>query len=391
MHRRLALLFLSALAGACTTARPGSAIVPPSGGTAVDAAVRDMCGRDVVLLGEATHWDGRTTSLKVEIVRRLIDECGFRGLFFEASHYDFLELDRRLRRGQGVTPELISSSIGGLWNRFQEIQPLISYLSARVTTGQVRLGGIDYQLGSAGAHYSITAMPAELADLLSQGDRDACREQLRKRIHQDYRRGEYGVEARESLAQCLLRMRDAAERAPADAVEREHLLRLIDNIDLAIANDFDAADAQNRARGHAMWSNLQWLRQRLPRSGKAIVWTASVHAARDATASDLFPSGGNLGYHVHESLGDRAFVMGFSALSGMHGMTATPIGLPGAVEATAFAGTGEDVVYLSRARLARLGPATAGFFRHMLLGEDWSRASDGAIIFREERPPQPLG
>jgi len=44
--------------------------------------VRDMCSKRVALLGESPmHGFGRTLELKVEIVRRLTNECGYNAFF----------------------------------------------------------------------------------------------------------------------------------------------------------------------------------------------------------------------------------------------------------------------------------------------------------------------
>src|SRR5688500_4580157 len=77
---------------------------------ALDAATRDLCDKEIALLGEATHGDGRTVEFKVKLVQRLVNECDFDALFFESSHYDFLEFSRRARAGEAVSPDMVSSS-----------------------------------------------------------------------------------------------------------------------------------------------------------------------------------------------------------------------------------------------------------------------------------------
>ena len=92
-------------------------------------AARDVCAKQVVLLGEAAHGDGATEAFKTGLVRRLIQRCGFRALFFEASHYDFLEIERQVAAGKPVTGGMVSSAIGGLWNRDQPVAEMSSFLA----------------------------------------------------------------------------------------------------------------------------------------------------------------------------------------------------------------------------------------------------------------------
>src|ERR1700759_3980340 len=99
LRRRLTWLAFASLAAPAAAA--GAA--PPAG--ALDAAVRDMCHRDVALLGEADHGDGATVAFKVALVRALVTRCHFGAVFFEANHYDFIDFQRRLREGRPAGPE----------------------------------------------------------------------------------------------------------------------------------------------------------------------------------------------------------------------------------------------------------------------------------------------
>src|SRR5690242_3545000 len=99
------LLFLFPHAGNSAPAEPGDA-------NALTAATQSLCHSVVAMLGEsATHEDGHTHAFKVALVERLVNECGFDSIFFEASHYEFINLDRRLRTGHSVTPGEISAAV----------------------------------------------------------------------------------------------------------------------------------------------------------------------------------------------------------------------------------------------------------------------------------------
>jgi len=142
MIRAISMLLMFATIGA--TSMPGKAAMWPEerafptpisvqdDKAAQDLALaeiaRDLCDRQVVMLGEnGFHGDGKTIAFKVALIQRLVDGCGFNGVFLEASHYDFAALDRALRSGQ-ATPEMFLSAVGQKWNQSAEFTPLRTYL-----------------------------------------------------------------------------------------------------------------------------------------------------------------------------------------------------------------------------------------------------------------------
>lgn len=380
------LLVLALLAGCAAPA--ASRADRPSGEPALAAALRDMCGSEVALLGEpAGHGDARTLEFKAALVRALVERCGFDAIFFEGSSYDFLELERRQRRGEPVTRAMVSSAVGGVWNRYAEMQPLVTWLHERLTSGRLRAGGVDDQLGSAGAFYSISQMPAELTAMLAGPRRGACREEFRRRIY-----GETGSSAAENapLLTCLAEIRAAlaGQGGGRDAAEKLHMLG---NVERYARRDWADAASHGRQRDLSMWINHQWLRARLPRGSKIILWGATVHLARDATAHPAFAGGGNLGAYIDRSYGRRAFVLGFTASTGSYrsgeSVKMLAAAAPGSLEQSALRGTGAQQVYLGRERLRALGRVEGGVFAHEPVTADWSKVVDGLIVFREERAP----
>lgn len=369
------------IAAAAMFATPGEAR------PALEAALRDLCRSETALLGEtAGHGDARTIEAKTILVRRLVDECGFGAILFEAGSYDFVELERRRRRGEPVERNHVASAIGGVWNRYREMQPLIDFLHERVASGRLRLGGIDDQLGSAGAFYSIDAMPAEFSGLLPANESAECRATMRRLIYGQVDGGE-----RRAVIDCLRAFRGAVSRQVPGADQRERF-HMLDNMNRFAARIGLEQAAQGRARDRSMWLNLGWQRARLPRGMKVIVWGATVHLSRDARASTSFPRGGQLGSYLARDRG--AFFLAFSAAGGRYRSGTEERGIPpaapGSLEAAALRGTAADTVYIDRAALRRLGPRPGGVFAHEPVTADWSRVGDGIIVFREERAPDVL-
>lgn len=384
---RMILLALALAVGAVPAARAAS------DEAALSAAVHDLCGRQVALLGEsATHGMGHSTAFKAALVERLVRRCGFRNMLFEASHYDFLALSRALRRGDAA-PAMLGSALGGLWNRDAGIQPLLGFLFDRARSGEVTLGGLDDQLGSAGAFYSLDAMPGELAAWLPEAGRGACRDALRRRIRWEYASADaYDDAARAEITDCLSRIGQAVRASPrSDA--RTMALELADNAARAIRADGMSDSARANDREAALYANF---RRFAARGGKIIVWAATVHLARDASADPRFAGGRSFGAALSRAYGRRAFVLGFSALGGSYRLNrretrVLPAAPPGSIEAQAFAGADADSVYVGGAMLAALGRSDAGIFRRdAFTGNDWSKAVDAVVVFREEYPPRAL-
>ncbi len=362
----------------------------------MDAAMRDLCGRDVALLGENdSHGDGRAIGFKAVLVRRLVERCHFNAVFFEASHYDFLEISRRLRRGEPVSPEMVSSAIGWLWNHDEEVASLIPFLWSEAKSGRVTLGGLDDQLGARDAFYSIEQMPAELTGFLPSERRPDCRELFRRRILFDYPASEPHTPATNARLQaCLAEIGTAVRAQPGmDAPTRTETLQMIASAERCIARDFDKPEQNAPGRDLSMHRNLQWLAARLAPHSKIIIWAQNVHIARDASASPSFAGGRNLGAYVHAAYGKRAFALGFSAVSGSvryarHENRPVPAAPAGSLEFRAFPTPDGEAVYLGPRRLSAYGLIPGGVFNHRYVPARWAQVMDGVVVFRAERPPK---
>lgn len=385
---------LAAFIALAAQAGPAPPALPPDA-ESMDSLVADLCRREVAMLGEASHGDGRTLEFKARLVARLVEECGFDAVFFESSHYDFLEFSRRLRAGEPATQEMLSSSIGGIWNRYREMKPLIQFLFDKSRTGRLQLGGLDDQLGSAGAFFSISEMPERLSKPLARPRGSECRETLRRRIYSDYGPDHiYGEQERFRISDCLREIRQAA-RSSATKAERSDRLQMIRNIERYVARDFAEETTRSAGRDRSMYLNFRWLAARMPPGSKIIVWSATAHVARDSGAAPGFAGAANFGSYVHRAYGRRAYSLGFSALGGSYreSFMSPPrdisVALPGSIESRALGRTGSETVYCAYECLARAGSVPGGVFSHRSINADWRRSLDGLIVFRTERPARP--
>jgi erythromycin esterase-like protein len=376
---------------------PANASVPADStdGNSLKAVTHDVCHRQVVMLGEsATHGDGHTEAFKVALVERLVNECGFDSVFFEASHYEFINIARRLRTGQAVSVDQVSSAVGGLWKFDREFQPLVPFLLAKAQAGQISLGGIDDQLGQMGQDYANVEMVTDLTGFLPQQQRQDCSLALHRRIYSDYTEAaRYSKSDRSQIATCLsdIQLAVAADKT-TDLDGRAERQEMISAAQRWISRDFTSDAELIVGRDESMFQNFQWLRRQQSRRHKVILWAATVHIAKQGDPTWADHTGKNFGSYVHQEYGVRAFSLGFSALTGsyrqgrreVHELPVAPLD---SLDAQALSGSGSDAVYVGPKQLAAIGTAPGAIFRHSYQTLRWANFLDGVVVFQMEQPP----
>lgn len=357
--------------------------------TALNAAARAVCGRQVVMLGEsATHGDGHTEAFKVSLMEKLVNQCGFDSVFFEASHYEFINISRHLRLQKAVTADQVSAAIGGLWRFDQEFKPLVPFLIQKAVDGQISLGGIDDQLGQFGQDFSNVTLLANLTMVLPKPESQECSDALHRRV---YSEGYMEADAPRVLT-CLADIRQyyAADKSK-DRVNHNEWLEMIDAMQRWVKRDSLAAGDQTVARDRSMFLYFQWLRQQQPKRHKVILWMATVHASQkgDPTWGDR--TGANFGSLVYRQYGAQTFALGFTALEGTyrqgHDTHDQPPAPADSLEAQAFRGMDTGAVFIGPDQLSSFGTVPAAIFRHSYQTLPWNEYIDGVVVFRNEHPP----
>jgi len=362
---------------------------------ALSSATQALCHSRVAMLGEsATHGDGHTLAFKVALVERLVDRCGFDGVFFEANHDEFIHLNKLLRSGRAVTPDDLLSAVGGLWKFYREFEPLAPFLLERAKAGRVFLGGLDDQLAQLGQNYANVEMIAELTGLLPPPERQSCSTALHKRIYYDYSEAApYSKLDRSQIDTCLSEIQAASVADKTTKGEdREERLEMISATQRWISRDFSPEAELIVNRDRSMFQNFEWLQSRLPKRHKVIVWAATVHIAKQADPTWGDHAGTNFGSFIHRKYRNHAYSLGFSALTGSYrqgkgkfpAMPSTP---PDSVEARALQDAGTSAGYIGPSQLIAMGIIPAALFRHDYQTLPWSKFLDGVVAFRVEQPP----
>lgn len=347
----------------------------PSSSAEIDRLVGDVCDRQVVMLGEdAGHGAGATISAKADVVEKLVDRCGFSVVAFESQAYDFLDLQGRFDRKVATRRDL-ADAIGGLWATTAEMQPLIDFLYRRAAKGEVRLLGMDPQLGGAMQRYAMRSLAADLAAPLAGARRAECEATIHRLANWEY-----------------------DEAHAYDDLERERLRACVDDIAGAggdpegavgfmarsLGAFLDMARGGAAVRDRAMHENLAWQLSRLPPGSKAVVWCATVHALKAPLNGGYEP----LGAYVHRMHGAAAASIGFTASTGAEGRNAEVLAPApaGSLEADGAART--TLRYVDAGELKALGNVRTRVLAHGRFDEaDWASLLDGIVVLPAEHPP----
>ena len=355
-------------------------------GAETDQPLRDLCGKNVALLGESPlHGFGNTLEFKVGLVRRLVEECHFNAFFIESGIYDFLNMQRRLKSGQEVTEPMVSAAVGGLWAT-REVQPLIPFLLTKAKAGSVVLGGLDDQVGRGS--WAQREMPAALTGNLPGEEKSRCLAVLERHMLWQYGSDSpYGPRDKALILGCL-------EQVSGNEYDRA----IVDSMKRLFARDFRAempAGADTRLqdgndRDRSMYLNFRWLMARLPRDSKVIVWAATTHVAKDLSGVSGSEGLISFGSYVRREFGDRAFAMGFSAYSGSYAMTGQPVRQLSAAPDDSLDGraVADSKSYVPLGELRKMGKIPGRALGAGFKTARWDEVVDGMVVFREERPPE---
>jgi erythromycin esterase-like protein len=374
------VLAVAAIAASGRAAAVGGAAADAETGRLAD----DVCDRQVVMLGEDSgHGAGATIAAKAALVERLVDRCGFSAVFFESQVYDFLDLQRRFDR-RVATRRDVADAIGGLWSTTAEMQPLIDFLHQRAADGDVRLLGMDPQLGGATQRYAMRSLAADLAAPLDGARKAECEAAIHRLANWEYDDAHvYDDRERERLRACAGDIARVAGRADGTVAFMARNL----------ADFLEMAHGGAGVRDRAMHDNFAWQLSRLAPGSKAIIWCATVHALKAPFAGGYEP----LGAYVHRLHGAAAASVGFTSSAGSEGRQgrqAEALASPPAtsLEARIAARHGQAPHYVDAGELKALGNTRSRVLAHGRFDEaDWSRLLDGIVVLPVEHPPHYLG
>jgi erythromycin esterase-like protein len=394
----LVMIFLGMLCNHCaslaqTPVESAVSFVPDRDeDAALKAVLKETCNRQIVLVGEnGFHGEGKTMAFKARLIEELVTDCGFRIVLFESSQFEFLDIERKARRGDSISRAQISAAIGQIWNQNLEIDHLISFLVSKKNKGRFIVGGLDDQLGSRGLLFGNDPMIAELTGLLNRELQQSCKDRLLRRTYSAYsQEAPYSVEERDGLRACVGAIRQALLGQP-QAKDGQFLLAMLDNLDRYLARDFQSDVQRISSRDASMHMNVRWwLANRGTVEPKVIIWAANSHIAKGRGIDPNYDGAAPLGNLIAADFGKRSYSVGFSANSGTYRWSRVETKIiptdKDSLEGKATGTTGQSVVFMRGKDLGRK-PEISGLLNHQFYRAEWRKFFDGVIVFQSERPP----
>lgn len=105
---------------------------------------------DYVLLGEPTHGDGAVFDKKIEIIKQLHRENGFKTILFEAGFYDNFKAWELYKEHKDIS--IYNESIFSIWTETKAFQNLLEYVNQN---SDIKILGVDCQEGDFFQQYFL--------------------------------------------------------------------------------------------------------------------------------------------------------------------------------------------------------------------------------------------
>ena len=365
--------------------------------TTLDRVTEELCDKRVILLGEnGSHADGAALTFKSALVQQLIEKCGVQHIAFEASFYDFEDVNFMVEDGSEVTDKRIYSALGRLHNRNAEITSLVEALVPAINERRVRLYGIDNQLSSQDTTYTLYTMPGDLAAFLPSPRAGECEAIIKSRTTWQFLDNRpYDANYRAQINSCIDEIDVAIKSGSSDTPRRDTYLAMIENIKRALHNDFNDYKLGGSHRDRSMYLNLKSILKSNP-AQNVVVWSFNTHVAKSEAGMGLYEKGPNMGRLLFDDYDDTIFSLGFSALSGetrlINGEVETiSEKREGALERQAYIGQDTPEIYISHDDLKAFQTVPGGLYSHKSDVLDWSKSFDGIVVIKNERAAERAG
>lgn len=344
----------------------------------VDGVVKAVCQKQIVLLGEApSHGEAQAFDAKSKIVDRLVSQCGFTAVLFEAPVFDFVGFDRAVKAGS-ATPQQLDDAIGRFWLT-RELAPWRRGLFEAAAKKRLTVGGIDDQ-SSITSHYAMSELPRLVAAASAESAATVCRDTVSRHLGYTYDATHpFDDPEKTRLQECA---RDAAQAAAAKRSFSAEDRVMLDSFARYAARQITGTPA---GREESLFRNLAWYVDRMPANSRAVVWTATVHAAKQRGVLTDSP----LGARAVERWGDRVASVGFTMFGGFTSRAARPASpIPDAPADSLEAAASKGSVWalLDAAKLRAIGPISSRLLGRFV-ADTWSDYFDAVVIIRQETAP----
>lgn len=104
---------------------------------------KELHDAKVVMLGEATHFDGNVFEMKTKIIHYLYEELGYTTIAFESGFYDVWKAQQNITKGEN-TKTALEKSLFPIWSKTKEFQNFITFFDQNKS--KLKIIGFDNQI-----------------------------------------------------------------------------------------------------------------------------------------------------------------------------------------------------------------------------------------------------
>ncbi len=300
-------------------------------------------GVEVIFLGEQAHGEGNVTLAKTRLIEYLVNVSGFNIIAFESGFYDTFMAGNIIKNSQGPGDIYLNSSLFAIWTSTFEFDRMKEFLTQMIRSDKIKLYGIDCQPNTLSYNTYLNYLEKGLSD--SGFTLDSLSNALLQKylFEMGAPKDKFFSTPSDSLAvfQILDELFSESKEIKSKHYDfwPQTIKNFKTNLSLSIQGSHDSIPvyAINNIRDSQMADNILWIIKNKKPGDKVIVWSASMHNARNIrliqeTSDPLFYQNYiTMGQIVYDSIGQNMYSLAFSSSGGQF---QTPYMMPEPVEIT---------------------------------------------------------
>ncbi len=292
----------------------------------LDNVLKDV---DIVFIGEQTHGEGTVTKAKTRLIKYLNSNLGFNTLVFEASFYDTYMAGAFIKSMQNKDI-ILKSAIPPMWYNTKEFEEIRNILKEEVTSDSLKLYGIDCQTRSLARNTLFNYLGKKLIKNGNQIDSSSLI-LLNKYIWSTpNKNGSYFDNNADSVNvfKYLDNLIEESKNIKSKPVGfwTQSLINLRTNLLINIIkfNDDGPIYYRNNIRDKIMAENILWIIGNRNKGDKIIVWSASMHNARnirlieEVSDTSFYNNYIPMGQIVYNNIGNKMYSIAFTSSTGLY-------------------------------------------------------------------------
>lgn len=284
-------------------------------------------GVDVVFLGEQAHGEGNVTLAKTRLIEYLVNVLGFNIIAFESGFYDTFIAGIMIKNSQGPGDIYFNSSLQAIWTNTVEFDRMKEILTEKIRSSKVKLYGIDCQPMALAHNTFLNYLEKGLIE--TGFSLDSSSEVLLKKYlwgtseskEKYFSSISDSVKVFQLLDKVLLESKKFKSNEngfwPQTIINFQTNL----NVQIGLLKSLPIYAIDN-LRDAQMADNLLWIIKNKKPGDRVIVWSASMHNARnirliqETDDSTFYQKYITMGQIVYDSIGARMYSLAFSSSGG---------------------------------------------------------------------------